>query len=223
MKHITQNKKKMFIIIILTMTLQTFSQNKNEFYTQGGYSQASQSVNTFNLFQTSYWRNNIHNGYFSTEYYRNLSKTSAIGIGAQLVEKGFKNAYNTSTPQLTIYQKYFTKLDYIEMPLMYRQKIKFFFFNVGILNSYLLKSADGSASITQYTNGKTRDFRGTSYNPNSFKKFDSGLIIRVSLRVRENIFFNFSFTRGFIRPYIYNSGEINYNEVFLVGLSYKIN
>ncbi len=45
----------------------------------------------------------------------------------------------------------------------------------------------------------------------------------LDIKQREKLAFNFSFTRGFLRPYIYNSGELNYNEVFLVGLSYKIN
>ncbi len=223
MKHITQDKKVIFIIILLTMTLHTFSQSKNEFFIQGGYSQASQSVNAFNLFQTSFWVQNIHNGYFSTEYYRNINEQSSIGTGIQLVEKGFKNSYDISFPQYTLHQRYFFKLDYLEMPIIYRHKLKYFLFTTGILNSYLIKSAQGSAFIRDYANGKIQDSRGTSYNPNVFKKFDSGLIIRVAWEVRQNIFLNFSFTRGFIRPYIYNSGELNYNEVFLVGLSFKIN
>ncbi|HVA97576.1 MAG TPA: outer membrane beta-barrel protein [Bacteroidia bacterium] len=223
MNQLRQNKISLLVTLLFLITSQVFAQNKNEFYIEVGYSQASQSPTIFNLFKTSFWRENIHNGYFSAEYYRNINAESAVGTGIQLVEKGFKNAYGISTPQLAIYQRYFFKLDYIEMPLVYRKKIASFFFNVGVLNSYLVKSAVGTASITKYANGKIQDFRGTSYEPNSFNKFDIGLIMRIDKEIRRNVFFTFSFMRGLIRPYIYNSGELNYNEVFLVGLKYKIN
>lgn len=223
MKLCRQHKIRLLITLLHVTTLQTFSQNRNEYYIQGGYSQAGQSVNVFNLFQTSFWRQNIHNGYFSTEYYRDINRESSVGTGIQLVEKGFKNSYDISFPQYTLHQRYFFKLDYIELPIMYRHKFKFFSFNIGVLNSYLIKSAQGSAFVRNYTNGKIQDSRGTSYNPDVFKKFDIGLILRIGWEVRQNTYFNFSFTRGFTRPYIYNSGELNYNEVFLVGLSYKIN
>jgi hypothetical protein len=218
-----RQKKILIITLLLLWTVDSFAQKKNEFFIQGGYSQASQSVNAFNLFQTSYWRQNIHNGYFSTEYYRNINKQSSIGSGIQLVEKGFKISYDLYYSQYTLHQRYFFKLDYLELPIMFRHKIKSFILTAGLLNSYLLKSSQGSAFVRNYTNGKIQDSRGTSYNPDVFKKFDVGLILRAGWKVRDDIFFNFSFTRGFIRPYIYNSGELNYNEVFLVGLSYKIN
>src|SRR6267378_2792012 len=112
MKHCRQHKIRLLIALLLVTDLQAFSQKKNEFYIQGGYSQASQSKSIFNLFQTSFWRQNIHNGYFSTEYYRNIKEKYSIGINAQLVEKGFKNSYTIINQQLTLYQRYFTKFDY---------------------------------------------------------------------------------------------------------------
>jgi hypothetical protein len=222
MKHFRQKKIILVITFLLLLTADNFAQNKNEFFIQEGYSQAGQSVNVFNLFQTSFWRQNIHNGYFSAEYYRDINERSSIGCGIQLIEKGFKNSYYISFFQYTLYQRYFFKFDYVELPIMYRYKIKSFILTGGLLNSYLLKSSQGSAFVRYYTNGKIQDSRGTSYNPYVFKKFDLGLILKVGWKVKNNIFFNFSFTRGFIRPYIYNSGELNYNEVFLTGLSYKI-
>lgn len=214
------NMKKITIAVLLTFSLHNFSQNKNEFYIQLGYSQASQSPTTFNLFQTSFWNQNIHNAFASVEYYRNVGKLSFIGTGIQLVEKGFKNSYSINFPSY-FSLKYFFRLDYLEIPIMYRQKfkniLKHFSVSAGILNSYLIKSAQGSNTIFN-----NNEHKGTSYNPDVFNKYDVGFMLRLTWEINPNILFNFSFTRGFIRPYIYNSGELNYNEVFLIGLSYKI-
>jgi hypothetical protein len=215
-------KIRILIILFLLFSSKSYSQNKNELLIGGGYSQASQFLNKINLLQTSPWPQNIHNGYFAIEYYRNLDEKSSIGIGGQLVEKGFKNEYDIVNSQLTLNQKYFTKLDYVEIPVMYRLKIKYVFISVGILNSYLLKSANGTISHSQYYLGNPQDFRGSSYNPDIYKKYDIGYVLRLSYEVRKNIQFNFSFTKGFIRPYIYNSGEVNFNEVLLFGFSYKL-
>lgn len=79
-------------IILLTLSTQIFAQDKHAFYVQMGYSQASQSTSIFNVFETSFWRQNIHNAFYSIEYYRNLNELSSVGMGVQLVEKGFKNS-----------------------------------------------------------------------------------------------------------------------------------
>ena len=89
--------------------------------------------------------------------------------------------------------------------------------------SYLIKSAQGSSYERLYADGKIEYSAGTSYNPKVFNKFDVGLITRLGINIDNKLSFNFSFTRGFLRPYIFNSDELNYNEVFLVGLSYRIN
>lgn len=163
--------KHVLIIILLTLSTQIFAQNKDAFYVQMGYSQASQSPSIFNVFETSFWRQNIHNVFCSIEYYRNLNELSSVGMGVQLVEKGFKNSYSVDFPGSTYHLKYFFKLDYIELPIMYRQKFKnklqSFSVNAGVVNSFLIKSAQGSASILN-----NFENRGTSFNPAVFNKFE---------------------------------------------------
>lgn len=215
--------RKTISIILLFFGLNIFSQNKNEYFIDAGYSQASQSPLSYSFFQTSYWRQNIHNGFFGIEYYRNINKKNAIGIGLQAVEKGFRIAYVVvSIPQYELDQRYFFKQNYFEMPIMYRYSTKRYFFSVGFLASYLVKSSQGSAFIRRYYNGGIQDSRNTSYNSAEFKKFDAGIIFRIGMELRKNLFATATFTRGFIRPYIYQSGELNYNEVFMFGLSYKL-
>lgn len=217
-----KNIRQLLVIAFLSAHFIICAQKKNEFLVQIGYSQASQSLNRLHIFQTSYWSQNIHNAYGNFEYYRNFKK-SAIGVGIQIVEKGLRMDYTMHLSGFDLRQRYFFKYDYIEIPLMYRFTHKEFFFNVGAIGSYLIKSAQGSSSERTYTDGRVQYSTGTSYNPKVFKKWDVGLIARLGWKVTDKLSFNFSFTRGFLRPYIYNSGELNYNEVFLVGLSYNIN
>lgn len=214
----------LFLLILCIMGyFDMYSQQKNEFNIQLGYAQGSQSLKQFNLFQTSYWRQNIHNAYGNFEYYRNIKK-SAVGVSIQLVEKGFRADYTIPTNSgIQMRQRYFFKFNYLEIPLMYRYTHKRIFFNVGVLGSYLIKSAQGSSTEKRFTDGRVQFTTGTSYNPKVFKKFDVGVIARVGMKITDKLSGNFTFTRGFLRPYIYNSGELNYNEVFLVGLSYTIN
>jgi hypothetical protein len=212
----------LLLIAYILIYSKAYSQQKNEFVIQLGYSQASQSLNQFNLFQTSYWAQNIHNAYGNVEYYKNIKK-SAIGVGLQIVEKGFRADYTIPVGGFQMRQRYFFKFNYLEIPLMYRYTHKRIFFNVGVLSSYLIKSAQGSSTEKRFNDGRIQYSAGTSYNPNVFKKFDLGLIARIGMKITNKLSGNFTFTRGFLRPYIYNSGELNYNEVFLVGLSYTIN
>lgn len=216
-------KRILFLFFSALLILKMSAQKKNEFIVQLGYAQASQSLKQFNLFQTSYWRQNIHNAFGNVEYYRNIKK-SAIGVGVQIVEKGFRADYtipNTSGIQMR--QRYFFKFNYLEVPLMYRYTHKRIFFNVGVICSYLIKSGQGSSTEKHFTDGRVQYSTGTSYNPKVFKKFDAGVIARIGMKINNRLSGNLTFTRGFLRPYIYNSGELNYNEVFLVGLSYTIN
>lgn len=219
--------KKLKLLLLLTLFVSThlitFGQKKNDFIIQLGYAQASQSLNRLHIFQTSYWSQNMHNAFGNIEYYRNFNKTSSLGLGIQIVEKGFKADYKLKLTGFDLHQRYFFKFNYLEMPLMYRFTHKIFFFNIGVLGSYLIKSAQGSSFERIYPDGSVQYSAGTSYNPKVFKKWDVGIIARLGLNINKKLAFNFSFTRGFLRPYIYNSGELNYNEVFLVGLSYKIN
>lgn len=219
--------KKLKKIILLTFfinaQLMMCGQKKNEFLFQTGYSQASQSLNRLHMFQTSYWYQNMHNAFGNIEYYRNFNNKSALGLGIQIVEKGFKNDYTLQLSGFKLRQRYFFKFNYLEIPIMYRFTYNRFYFNIGLIGSYLIKSAQGSSAEKTYSNGRVQYSAGTSYNPKVFKKFDIGIIARLGMKINNKLSFNFSFTRGFLRPYIYNSGELNYNEVFLVGLSYNIN
>ena len=215
-----------FILVVLFcfLTFNIHGQNKNEFRVQTGYAQASQSLSRLGIFQTSYWSQNIHNAFGNMEYYRNFNKKSAFGLGFQIVEKGFRADYTIKLPSYILHQRYFFKFDYLEIPIMYRYTYKGFFFNLGAMCSYLIKSAQGSSYERLFADGRRIDYSaGTSYNPKVFNKFDVGLIARLGMNIDDKLSFNFSFTRGFLRPYIFNSGELNYNEVFLVGLSYRIN
>ena len=219
-------KTKILVILCLIFVLKTFSQSKNEFFIHVGYSQASQSPKAFSFYQTSYWRENIHNGFFGIEYYRAFNKKHAIGIGLQEVEKGFRIDYTFSTFFYGEDLKYFFKQNYLEMPIMYRYttmyRSKKYFFNIGVIASYLVKSSEGSAFIRNYSNGSIQNIRNTNYDPTEFRKFDAGVIARIGVELMKNLSATATFTRGFIRPYKFNSGELNYNEVFMFGLMYKL-
>lgn len=213
---------RVITLIAILVSLASFAQ-RNEWQIQAGYSQASQSKEVVNIFQTSFWRQNIHNGFMNLEYYFNFDSSNAIGIGVQLVEKGFRNQYAIDFGTYVYDLKYFFKQDYIELPLLYRFKLlKYYSISAGGFFNYLIKSAQGSSWTRTYISGAVQDYRGTSYNPNVFKKYDAGLVLRASAELRKNIYAHFTLTRGFIRPYVYKSGEVNYNEVFMVGLSYKL-
>jgi hypothetical protein len=221
--NLKEIKYSVLLTVLISVYSKAYSQKKNEFIIQLGYSQASQSLKQFNLFQTSYWMQNIHNAFGNVEYYRNINK-SAIGAGIQIVEKGFRANYTIPTNNgIQMRQRYFFKFNYLEIPLTYRYTRKRLFFNIGILGSYLIKSAQGSSTEKRFSDGRIQYSAGTSYNPKVFKKYDVGVIARIGMKITDKLSGNFTFTRGFLRPYIYNSGELNYNEVFLVGLSYTIN
>ena len=101
------------IKLLLTLFVSTHSimcgQKKNDFIIQSGYAQASQSLNRLNIFQTSYWSQNIHNAFGNFEYYRNFDKSSSLGLGIQIVEKGFRNDYVSKLPAYELHQRYFFK------------------------------------------------------------------------------------------------------------------
>lgn len=224
--------KKIIAFIFLFNSTICFAQNKNEFNVQLGYSQACQVGGTYPI---SNWKQNIHNGFVNLEYYRNINNKSAIGIGVQMVEKGFRNAYTLPEPTYNYNVAYFFKMDYVEFPLMYRHTFKIhdvsrhfimtgyrkFYFTTGAITSYLVKSGQGTHISNDYGNGKIQQNIGSSYTPLNYNKIDVGVMLRIGCEIRKNIILNFSYTQGLIKPYVYPSGELNYNGVFLVGLSYN--
>ena len=212
---------KYIAFIAAFMCLNSFAQ-RNEWQIQIGYSQASQSKDIANIFQTSFWNQNIHSAFMGAEYYCNFDTSNAFGVGAQVVEKGFKNSYAMDYGTYVYDLQYFFKQTYFELPLLYRFKLwKFYSISVGGFGDFLVRTAQGSSWKRIYDNGAIQDYRSTSWNPNVFRRYDAGIMLRASAQLAKSLFGNFTFTRGFIRPYKYNSGEVNYNEVFMVGLSYK--
>lgn len=204
-----------------------YSQRKNEFHLSLGYSQAAQTLNPF--INISNWNQNIKNVFGGVEYYHNFNSESALGIGLQTTEKGFKNSYSVEFPGYTSTLDYFFRLNYIEMPVMYRHTFKkpFYtrkiFFNIGGVGSYLIKSAQGNQTKKDYHDGRISYAKGSSYNPKVFKKVDVGLLARVGYEFYHNCNVHFTFTQSFLRPYIYNSGELNYQTCFFIGLTYNFN
>lgn len=220
-------KKTLCFFLCVLFGASLYSQRKNEFHLSLGYSQAAQTLKPF--INISNWDQNIKNGFGGFEYYYNFNPYNSIGIGLQEVEKGFKNSYTTESPGYTSTLDYFFKFNYIEMPVMWRHtnKTKFFekklFYSLGVVGSYLIKSAVGNQTMNDYHDGRIMYLKGTSYQPKSFKKFDVGILVRVGTEFYNNCYFHITATQGFLRPYIYNSGELNYNTCFFVGLTYNFN
>lgn len=219
--HHMKNKLLLQLVLIL-FSIKLNCQSKNDFIVQLGYSQASQSPNAYNVFLTSYWDQNIHNGFFNFEYYRNLKNKNSIGVGVQIVEKGFQNNYTFQYPSYDYNVRYTYSNNYIECLLSYRKSFKKFFFNTGVVFSYLLFSSKASSTKRTYPNGDVTEFRGSNIDTYSNKRYDVGVLLRFGYQIKNRINLNLTFTRGFIRPYIYPSGELNYNEVFMFGISYNL-
>ncbi|MFA6925010.1 MAG: outer membrane beta-barrel protein [Bacteroidales bacterium] len=218
-------KITIYLILIFIFISSLCSQNKNELYIHLGYSQASQSPKIYSFYQTSYWRQNIHNEFVGAEYFRKIKNNSYIGIGFQIVEKGFKNKFkinlynnlNIIVEEINYYNKY----EYLEFPFLYKCNIKNSFLCLGILNSILLNCMEGLGFTDTYTNGSIKEIKGTISRPELYRKFDIGMLARIGTQIKKDLFLDISFTRGFRRVFIYNSDELNYNEVFMVGLNYK--
>jgi len=204
-------------------SLKLTCQSKNEYHLHLGYSQASQSPTLYNIFLTSYWDQNIHNGYINFEYFRNLKNNNAIGCGLQIVEKGFQNNYTNVYSGYTYNVRYTYSNNYIECPLIYRKTYNQFFISTGCVLSYLLSSSKSSATKKSLSTGPFSEYRGSNIDTHSNNRIDIGFLLRVGYKLKNNFYINLSMVRGFIRPYKYPSGELNFNEVFMFGFSYNLN
>jgi hypothetical protein len=192
---------------------------KNEFCVHTGYSQAAQS----GLQQTYFlspWRNNIHNMFFGIEYYRCFEEAS-LGIAVNYVEKGFKNDYTFNYPSYSNNIRLFYSFNYIEVPLILRFKFRKLDYSFMAFYANLFYASQGSATTRLYPDGTTIESRGTSPATLHVYKHDIGLGLRLAYLLRKDLKATATMTRGFVRPYKYASGELNFNMVFMFGLSYN--
>jgi len=85
----------------------------------------------------------------------------------------------------------------------------------------LFYASQGAASKRIYPDGSTIESRGTSPATPHVFKHDLGLGFRLAYLLRKDLKVTTTVTRGFVRPYKYASGELNYNFAFMLGLSYN--
>ena len=208
-----------FIFLFVCTNVYYSQSKKNEFCIHSGYSQAAQSglQQTYHL---SPWRNNIHNMFFVVEYYRCFQEAS-LGIGINYVEKGFKNDYTFNYPSYANNIRLFYSFNYIEVPLILRFKFKKLDYSFMAFYANLFYASQGAATKRIYPDGSTIESRGTSPATPHVFKHDLGLGLRLAYLLRKDLKATASMTRGFVRPYKYPSGELNFNTVFMFGLSYN--
>ncbi len=209
------------VLTFLSYSIELKSQiRKNELFFVTGYSQSCQlKYNDKN--NLSYWRNNIHNIFFGTEYYRNLKKVS-IGVGLNLVEKGLKNEYTQDYYGYKYTVGYFYSLNFIESPIYLRINRKKFDLAFNMYNSFLFNASQGALRRREYADGTIIETKGTTKADKIFKKYEFGLGAKLCYKLNKILKISFSGSTSLRRLYIYPSGELNYNTTFLIGINYNI-
>ncbi|HWY11829.1 MAG TPA: outer membrane beta-barrel protein [Bacteroidia bacterium] len=212
---------RFFLLIFFTVSFSnSFCQKKNELNIIGGYSQAGQSSDQF---VTSYWRQNVHSAFIGLEYNYNITKKSAIGFGVEFVEKGFRQWYGKNLWGTPYFTSYFYSYNYLELPLYYRYTFKKWYFKVGAYGAYMVSSAQGALHTFDNGNGVLSENRGVNDNLINVRRFDVGMVLGFGYKITPRLKAFGTFTRGFIRPYKYDSQELIFNECFMFGFSYTFN
>jgi hypothetical protein len=214
-------KNILTLILIIISYLASHAQSSwANFAFDIGYSQSAQMKKAYSFDNITYWNQNIQSAYFGFDYSDTLSKHWGWQAGLRFTQRGFKTKYTNRLDTLTVYTSYQYNLNYIDIPLNINYKIgKIFSIKLGAVPSFLLNSNFRFSQIQEtpalYSNYKY------AVASDRFKTFDIGINLGFDIRINRYFDFEFNATRGLIKPDKWNGNEINYQQMFLVGLRYR--
>lgn len=200
-------RKLIFSTFLLIASLSAFSQDFNAGIQMGmtGTQVTGDQLSGFN-------KAGLFGGFFVN---RNLGTLGDGQLEINFIQKGSRKNAN---PDKGDYESYLLRLNYIEVPVMYRFRIKSYLrIETGLMMAYLI-------------NSKEFDIQGqVTPDPTvaSFKKYDFSAFAGINYRINDNLALSlrYSYSILAIRPkpstalYRYNGGQ--YNEVVCTTLQYQ--
>jgi hypothetical protein len=152
-----------------------------------------------------------------------LKKKHSLEFGIIYIQKGARKNQNVEKFDYTYY---LLRLNYIEVPLMYRWQHNKFFYMVGLSYGYLMSYYENSSELGNYTG--LYPFLKSEYS------FNIGLGMMIKPQIGVEVRTNNSYLTvrpwqsGFVQPYYntllwrtFNKGS--YNNIMEVVLTYKLN
>jgi hypothetical protein len=218
--------RKIFLsYFLLILTHLAIGQNGlGGFSINSGLSISSQSYSKFTF-------GNVHQGKgtkilspFINIQYAIPIKNFSILFGAQVIEKGFSFSYISKRyGDLQFDLDYQILLNYIEMPLGVSYKFDDrLIFQIGTITSYLLEANYRYKEVRRTFNTPTifvSNYSQKQYD--RFKNWDFGLNFGLSSKIINGLYLDLSVQRHFVNADNWNTTDIMFNEVYLVGLRYK--
>jgi hypothetical protein len=144
---------------------------------------------------------------------RPISERSSFQLEMSFIQKGSRQNVDPNSDNPS---SYLMRLNYLEMPILYRKKIKNrFWFDSGVSFGYLIKSSE-------YEDGYLFETQGLP----EFKKYEIAGIVGLNYNINENLHFCFRFSYSIlsIRPQAVgyhahiNGGQ--YNDVLCSSFQY---
>ncbi len=155
---------------------------------------------------------------------RPIKKKSAVQIEMVFIQKGLRKVYKDSVSGGTTFVN--RNLNYIEVPLLFRSKLKGRFdFELGLSGAVLLS--------TRFRNengeGEMYDF-----NQQAFNRFELGCLGGLNFKISDSFDLNFRYLNSIIRVRKHQAGQTQmygglrlnrgeYNSVLQLSLRYKFN
>ena len=152
-----------------------------------------------------------------------LKKKHSLEFGIIIIQKGARKNQNVEKFDYTYY---LLRLNYVEIPLLYRWQHNKFFYTIGLSYGYLINYYETSSELGNYTG--LYPFLKSEYSFN----IGLGMMIKPQLGVEVRTNNSFLTVRpwqsGFVQPYYntilgrtFNKGS--YNNIMEVVLTYKLN
>ena len=143
----------------------------------------------------------------------NLNEKNAIQLELSFIQKGSRK---NPKPNLGIYNKYLLRLNYVEIPLIYRMK-----FNYNL-------SFEAGPSLGILVFSREYDQSGIISNRLPFQNQDISMNFGGNYEINEHLKFNVRFSNSILKIRDHQSGEVywfnrgQYNSVLAFSLNYQI-
>jgi len=227
-------KKKQFLllmVIFFTNNLVYCQSFLNRFSFKVGYSLSVTQLGESPFSETRRLNDrSINSVSFNMQFLQPIQKETAITIGIQTVQKGFRNNVDEISPgapfQFVKWDEY--QLNYIEVPINYIFTFsKNFTFIGGIVFSYLYENTyrHKEEQIVAYVLPPTYyeiNDAGPYVWKNRFNKFDFGVNAGISRKIVKHFELELSVQRHFINVDNWNTQDLRYNLSFLLGVRYYL-
>jgi len=152
-----------------------------------------------------------------------LKKNHSLEFGIIYIQKGARKNQN---PSKYDYSFYLLRLNYIEVPLLYRWQNNKFFYTLGLSYGYLMSYYESSSELGNYTG--LFPFLKSEYSFN----IGIGMMLRpqigVEIRTNNSYLTVRPWPKGFVQPYYNNIlsrtfSKGSYNNIMEVVFTYKLN